>query len=276
MDRGNLIHRILFRLFSDLRREKRLPLKPADREYAEHHLTEVAGEILDDAELRLPVGYAPLWKMEKAYLLSDLKALLTEEFREEMFVPADFEIRFGMPARSSDEGEWSTDRPLRIKLGRSEISLCGQIDRLDLSRDGKRARIVDYKSGTLKVGDDAMDGGQAMQLPVYLSALPLLAPEVSLETSEAILLSTTYGSGFERARFSGEILAGRAKEFHQILSTFLRNLQTGTFPLHPGDQRSNCKVCDFTAICGKGVGRIYERKADDPATANLLALEEIS
>ena len=275
LDRGDLIHRILYLLFSELRREGRLPLRATDRPAVEARLQEIAEGVLDDAEIRLPVGYASLWAMERKTLLSDLQALVAEEFREDAFTPEDFEIRFGMPARSDDEGLLSTDRPLHLRFGRDEIDLCGRIDRLDLSPDRKRARIIDYKTGQLDAGDDQFGGGESIQLPVYLSALALLTPDVSIDASEALLLSTLYGSGFERVHFSGAALQARQEEFHQILATFRRNVSQGIFPPKPGAQNQNCKRCDYSSICGRGIGRVYERKADDPLGSNLRAMEEI-
>lgn len=54
----------------------------------------------------------------------------------------------------------------------------GQIDRVDVTADGRRARVVDYKTGRLPAADD--HGKSAFQLPLYAAvvARELGAPEV--------------------------------------------------------------------------------------------------
>ena len=49
-----------------------------------------------------------------------------------------------------------------------EIKLSGQIDRIDLSGDGKYFLIVDYKTGTAKLNLKKIFGGLSLQLAIYL------------------------------------------------------------------------------------------------------------
>ncbi len=278
MDRGTIVHEILFRLFSRLREEDLLPLKAESKPLLWNHLEEIAGEVFSQVEQSLPLGPQLLWENERDFLLSDLRSLLEAEIREgSLYHPLGFEVRFGMGATTSQEDpELCTDEPLVVETEEGKISLRGRIDRLDITPDRKRARIVDYKTGALRGRrDDRLDGGKAVQLPIYLSTLPLFLKGVPLEQREALLLSTAYGSGFRRVRFSGAALAARWKEFQKVLGAILYGTRRGLFCPRPGDGMENCRFCDFTPVCGRYVGRLYERKSEDPVLAPLREVEEI-
>ncbi|MFH1262454.1 MAG: PD-(D/E)XK nuclease family protein [Pseudomonadota bacterium] len=269
-DRGRILHEILHRLFVDLKRSDLLPLREENRREIDQTLFRIAEEVFVDLETKLPLGPSLLWGTERAFLLSDLRALLDAEIREASnFRPEAFEVPFGTDR--AGEGH-----RVEITVGKERLALRGRIDRIDLSPERRRARIVDYKTGDLKRQKDEMfDRGKGVQLPVYLSALPALYPEVDLAQSEAVLLSTSYGAGFRRVHFSGATLAARQTEFQTILSTVLHGVRSGLFPPFPGEGREHCRACDFSTICGRLVLRIFERKGVTGAVASLSALEEI-
>jgi ATP-dependent helicase/DNAse subunit B len=277
MDRGEVVHQILFHLFTRLKTEQLLPLSLKNRETILSILRMVASEVFDRMSELIPTGHPLLWETERAFLLGDLIALVESEIRNAgEFIPYDFEVRFGMEARSEFEGALSTDRPLTFDLPSGLVELCGRIDRIDLTSDRRRARIIDYKTGSLDaVKNDSFAKGESMQLPVYLSALSVLIPDADLSLSEAHLLSTASGSGMEDVSFSGLMLQARDAEFRQILETTARGIREGFFPMVPGDNQKNCRICDFRDTCGKAVGRIFERKQDDPLLTPFLSIKEI-
>lgn len=277
IDRGEIIHEILFRLYTSLRQQALLPLKLEQRDLIQQHLLETAKKVFSEVVEKLPLGPKLLWETERTFLLADLKALLDLEIRESSnFCPEAFEVRFGMRPTPREDKKLSTDRSVAIKVGEEEIFLHGKIDRIDLSPDRRRARIIDYKSGTLKrQKGEKLEKGKAMQLPIYLSALSVLFTEIDLSQSEALLLSTSYGSGFRRVRFSGSTFVAKQNDFHSILGTVSRGIRSGLYPPFPGKNLENCTFCDFQPICGRSVLRTYERKKDDPAISALRALEEI-
>ncbi|MFH1016774.1 MAG: PD-(D/E)XK nuclease family protein [Pseudomonadota bacterium] len=277
LDRGRLIHRALFRFFSRLKNEERLPLRKEDAPGLRETLRTVAAEVFAEAEQSVPLGHQLLWETERAFLISDLAALLDAELKlSSLFVPYDFEVRFGTPARNEEEGALSTDSPVEIRAREGTIRLKGRVDRVDLSPDGKQARILDYKTGSFdRAHDNAFDNGRSVQLAVYLLSLRVLLPGVDAERSEASLLSTAYGGGFRTVSFSGVALKAREPEFVTILDTVVQGIRAGFFPPNPGSNLKHCQQCDFTRICGSGVGRVFERKEADPAISTLNVLKEI-
>src|SRR3954467_9142905 len=74
--------------------------------------------------------------------------------------------------------------------GASTVFVRGRIDRVDVSRDGSRARVIDYKTGSLPAWKDV--GTRVFQPPLYSRAVfekmgPLALPELRalyLDTSK--------------------------------------------------------------------------------------------
>ncbi len=264
-DRGSIVHDILFRLFSELRQDKLLPLRMENRSTIIKRLNTIAHEVFRKAEATVPLGHRLIWETDQAFLLSDLQAFIDFEMREiTPYLPDDFEVSFG------------EEKPLTFSLGRRTVQIRGVIDRIDLTSDRKKARVIDYKTGSLRrYKDDRFDGGTTLQLPLYLSALPLLYPGIDIHQTEALLWNTGYSSGFERVSFSGAMLEARRKDLIKLLSTMVEGMATGLFIPRPGKDRKNCATCDFTSICGKNIDSVYLRKMEDASASAIVAMEEI-
>ncbi len=71
------------------------------------------------------------------------------------------ERRFG----NGEIAEWASLPLAPLDGGAEVVWIDGQIDRIDVSRDGRRARVVDYKTGRIPAADD--HGKSAFQLPLY-------------------------------------------------------------------------------------------------------------
>lgn len=97
------------------------------------------------------------------------------------------EVPFGNE-RNNLQGEQEIFIDCKVQIPGTDIFVYGYMDRLEISGDGKMARVADYKSG--KTPKDLMsirlDGGNEVQRPIYLYAAKTLLPEV--ETVEAGLL----------------------------------------------------------------------------------------
>ncbi len=152
LDKGTLIHSILWKFFSDLRKERgsSLQLEPKDLE----RLLETANKKFVEFEQMGVTGYSMLWEVEKRSILDNLVDFFNEELNDTEFIPTYFEVRYGMKHLDLQESEISTEEPVPIKLAGKTIHLRGRIDRIDLTRDGKRARVRDYKTGVKDVGSN--------------------------------------------------------------------------------------------------------------------------
>lgn len=93
------------------------------------------------------------------------------------------EVAFGGLAPKSDaDSPWDSATPVEIPGAGFRIN--GYIDRLDLSGDGKRALVRDYKTGRPPREDISLDGGRELQRCLYAFAVKaLLGPDVSISAS---------------------------------------------------------------------------------------------
>ncbi|QOZ33222.1 PD-(D/E)XK nuclease family protein [Bradyrhizobium sp. CCBAU 53421] len=96
------------------------------------------------------------------------------------------EIPFGK-ADPKDDGRdlpWSLNAP--VEIPGTGLLIEGQIDRLDLSGDRSRARVIDYKTGRLgkKMNEVVIKGGAELQRCLYAFAVKtLLGGGVTIEAS---------------------------------------------------------------------------------------------
>jgi RecB family exonuclease len=93
------------------------------------------------------------------------------------------EVAFGGAVPKSEaDSPWDCTTPVEIPGGGFRIN--GYIDRLDLSGDGKRALVRDYKTGRPPKEDIRLDGGRELQRCLYGFAVKaLLGPDVSISAS---------------------------------------------------------------------------------------------
>ncbi|MCR5834768.1 MAG: PD-(D/E)XK nuclease family protein [Selenomonadaceae bacterium] len=120
---------------------------------------------------------------------------LIELDKVSQFHPQIFETGF------NEEGSTRT-------IGDVDIELTGQIDRIDLSNDGKKFLIIDYKTGETTLSLRKIYGGLSLQLVIYLSVANRLA---EMKDSEGVAmlycllkLSTKGGRNDEDAIAEGE------------------------------------------------------------------------
>ena len=95
------------------------------------------------------------------------------------------EVPFGIPdGRGRNDLPWDPSRP--VEIPNTGLAIQGQIDRLDLSGDNRRARVIDYKTGGLnkKMADVVVKGGAELQRCLYAFAVrTLLGPKIDVEAS---------------------------------------------------------------------------------------------
>ncbi|MBZ0262659.1 MAG: PD-(D/E)XK nuclease family protein [Hyphomicrobiales bacterium] len=93
------------------------------------------------------------------------------------------EIPFGMSdQKGRDKLPWDPTRS--VEIPNTGIFIQGQIDRLDLSDDALRARVIDYKTGQLnpKMASVVVNGGSELQRCLYAFAVrTLLGQGVNVE-----------------------------------------------------------------------------------------------
>ena len=93
------------------------------------------------------------------------------------------EVPFGGSEPKTD-GAVPWDAGAAVEIAGAGFNIAGYIDRLDISADGGRALVRDYKTGRVPKDDIVLDGGKELQRCLYAFAVrALLGDEVSIAAS---------------------------------------------------------------------------------------------
>jgi RecB family exonuclease len=268
LDRGSVVHLILERFYRALDGAQRLRgndrIGPADHDY----LDAVAAEVFSDLEADGRTGHPLAWENVRAAILTDLHELVERDqgWRDaEGLVPRRFEQSFGRP---DDEQTWPAVA-VRLMDGRS-VTFGGIIDRVDVDPAGRRALIIDYKTGGSaayrELQQDPVAGGRRLQLAVYAqamrNAIRARGDDADAWQLEAEFRFVTAKGGFQRIGVpDGPDLEAR---LGQVLQWAADGISGGAFPSVPGarDRRSfaNCTYCDYDRVGHTARDEAWERK----------------
>ena len=276
MERGKLVHDILYRFYREY--------KPAQRN-GEKLLTVARGELK-----KLPFVRGLWQELEQEFYLGNdqIKGLFPAFWEYEQHsvlrhrtVPRHFELSFGNflgPDVPADPA--SIPHPLEIKDHEEMFYIKGKIDRVEIS-DGGSLLVVDYKTGSLPSLKD-MWNGQRLQLPIYLKAaqsvLKKLYPALHADggayyllRSEAdidkkiIFIRENHGVGevetnksvqFPSEKFKTDDMPTSLEDLidrtYNFAISYIRQIQQGKFP-HTDDQSKcrepNGKFCQYLPVC---------------------------
>jgi ATP-dependent helicase/nuclease subunit B len=254
-DWGHLYHRAARRLFEWMKEKGWLPVQEERLREIEEQLVKVLdeegrvlaaeGAIVDEALLGPAKGGAR----------SEIVELLQREADDDSgFVPAEFERDY-------------EDLEVEFAPGRT-VTFRGTLDRIDVDGDGRRIRVIDYKTGKLlfKEGEQ-FRGGRELQLALYNRAAHGLHPDH--EVCEAL-----YYHAVSRERFR-QWACPATEEVGETLLEVLRTLddtaRAGVF----APVADTCDFCDFLDLCGSQREARAERKKADPRLRPFLNLREI-
>ena len=275
LDRGTLSHEILERFIDERVQSGNLP--PPGEPWGEsdrERLMIIAAQSFRDAEARGVTGKRLLWDMAKTEILSDLEAFLETDSglrRANETADVKVETRFGFGGDTIEVAEPETG-----------INFRGMIDRMDISSDGQRVLVVDYKTGSAEpyrgLEVDPIDQGRRLQLGVYSLAARALFPD-------ATTVSAAYWFSTNRGRFQLVPAAhfnitdeSVAERFREGVTSIVNGINAGLFPANPGPPGrygpSNCQYCDFDAICPTRRSDLWERKKSDNVLSGYLQLAE--
>jgi RecB family exonuclease len=130
--------------------------------------------------------------------------------------------------------------------GGALVWIDGQIDRVDVSADGKVARVVDYKTGRLPAADD--HGRSAFQLPLYAA---VVARALACETVEAAYVSVRPRGVVEeqpRAAEERRALGARRDEIAAAARRVILSMWKGEVTPRPA-KAGLCVRCDARDVC---------------------------
>jgi ATP-dependent helicase/DNAse subunit B len=258
LDRGVLIHDILYRFLNRLKEKGRLPLRSQKPDFLSSLLIELAEIVLKRFELENATGFPLLWSVQKEQIMEDLRGFLEAELaEEEAFSPFHLETDFSCPFEL-DGGERLTFR--------------GRIDRIDLDNAGRRARVIDYKTGRpTAIEDGEFKGGEALQLPIYLCAATSLLKDV--EVVEADYYFVTRAAEYRKTPFTRKDWPGKLTTLRKITGALIQGMRQGLFVARP----SSCSRggCLYPWLCTPAAEVLYERKSQDPKIRFFEGIKEI-
>ena len=252
-DKGTLVHEVLDAFFKSQQARGRPAVgetwTPADRE----ELLALLEQELDRTRQRGRTGLDIFASHEARRMRAELAAFL------------DFDTAFRLETGA---------RPVAFEYALPQqeyggIVMRGVVDRIDATPDGRRAWVLDYKTGSPRAYEGMKDGnplagGTRLQLPVYLAAVP------DAEEAHALYWFISSNGGFERQEFDAS--PENRDLFDRTLASILAGLRAGAFPPVPGDEDTrpgwsyaNCTYCDFDRLCSTRRADELQSKLEDPA-----------
>lgn|GEM_PF-1350454 len=258
-EKGNLMHEVLEEVL--LRGVKEGWLKERDLEQARKVLGEETQRIFKRFEKEGVPGSLALWQWSQFILSRDLEKVLQEVLEDPDWTPLDFEKAFG---RSGQVEVVFSTPAVAFKLE-------GFMDRVDVSTDGKRLRVVDYKSGSnLGFKKNSVKEGTKIQMPLYLWACRTLYP--NLKPEQAVYEFITAKGGYGSTAFDATDWNKVKEPLKVLLTTASQAVEQGLFPA----AAKACERCDFRLLCGPGAEKRGEKKREDMKVKDYFELEELS
>ena len=263
LERGSLVHGILEQFIKEAMDagapSPREGWTPLQRE----RLREIAQEEFREAERKGVTGRRVLWEVAQQDILQDLERFLDddEQYRaDEGMQPRHAEYAFGFDGP-----------PVAMALpDGGEVRFRGFIDRVDVARDGLRAVVMDYKTGSSRqyaqMKDDPLMAGKRLQLPVYAMAVrETLLPDAALR-AEYWFISAN--GGYTRVPVTLDTVEA---QFRSMVQAIAEGVRGGVFPANPGPSGfggpENCRYCDFQRICPTNKLALWARKGDSTQAA---------
>jgi ATP-dependent helicase/nuclease subunit B len=273
--KGSVVHKVLERFLREHAGDK---LLSCPWETLRARLEEQGRQILEEAR---PAGLPDLlWEIERDEILETLKNWLAFEKNRaaDGLLPAWLERPFGTFSLKE------TTPSLIIRTAGHQFDFRGRIDRIDLSRDGKHARVIDYKTEKIpkpmtNERRTPLMAGERIQIAIYREAIASMKDLGKLELVEGEYLHLKSDEGGPvPVAFTNEELLDSGTRLGAILEILAKGIEGGVFFARTkGMIRPNghCKFCDFLPICGKDREQREERKANDPAVLNFLKAQEV-
>lgn len=178
---GDLVHLVLDRALRDL--EAGGGLAAADAGTIEAAVARATQAVAGDWESERPVPPAVIWSRT----LDDARVMAARAltYGDDVLPGARAygEVPFGGSDPKSDaQTPWDASAPVTIPD--TGFNIAGYIDRLDISGDGKRALVRDYKTGRPPRGDIRLNGGRELQRCLYAFAVKaLLGEDIAISAS---------------------------------------------------------------------------------------------
>ena len=220
---GDFVHRILEQAVNIL--EANGGFGRADATRIEQAIAEAMAAIADTWEREQPVPPPVIWRsaLERAKGLA--LVALTHPLEPLPKQKSWTEIPFGT-LEAAARNDLPFDPARKVEIPGAGVFIQGHIDRLDLSGDGSRARVIDYKTGKprAKMAEIMIDGGGELQRCLYAFAVKtLLGQKIEIE---AALLYPRAEEG-EQALFPLQDIDATLEQLAGAIALARRNMEAG-------------------------------------------------
>ena len=265
LDRGSLVHEILFELLTELRERDLVPIAPGNFSQVREALDKVLARVAADYRDKLAPAIARVWEDGIAGIRADLLESLRLETTRAPYKPWKLELAFGLTDKGGRDTS-SSAQPVALDCG---ITLRGSIDLVEEGPDGT-LRATDHKTGKQRQKPGSVvGGGESLQPVFYALALEKLFP----------------GRKVAGGRLSYCTSAGEFKEVMVPLDRFARDaadkvaaalgeaLTKGFLPAAPGKEA--CRYCDYRPVCGPWEEERTRKKTDRGELDLLKALRRL-
>ena len=265
---GNIVHEILERFASN--RDS-----SSDLDEQRRVLSEVAEKVFSEFKRDQIFANSKIYELETRRIDRDLvrwleaEAGILGEIPDETFA----EWRFGFEGLKVVKLDTAIGNSIRFR---------GVVDRIDVSRNGKHAKVIDYKTGSSSYFTDVESDGTArgtkLQLALYSLAARQMMP--SVEDVEAFFWFV-FGTGATTIRPMAKLEGDKAiKALERVADVVSKGVQHGNFPARPGSRQSqvrswhNCRQCSYTDSCTVDRLEGWQRIRGDAGIEDYSAMAE--
>ena len=266
IEMGNLLHSIFFEFFTWLRNEG-IKLHSCSEDLfssAVKKIFEIAEAEISSMPFSSPLSFYEREKIlgiEGKQINSILfKLIKYERENYDGYEPSYFEMPFGNVDREKSESELGSESSVSM----NGVKLKGKIDRIEINKDDKHLRIVDYKLSGKKPTREELQRGLSLQLPVYLAAAEQIIFEKfeeKLVPAEMVIYSLKYNAddlkkdkvrlGSKKADDEIALTSELLETTRNYIAEYAAYIGKGIFPLSPHPERDKivCQYCGLKAIC---------------------------
>jgi|GEM_PF-619357 ATP-dependent helicase/nuclease subunit B len=283
---GTLIHDVLEK-FTLWRMESKTDVPPKTEQ--ESWLRTAAESHIEALKDDTPGRSDGAWKIE----LSRAWLILRQWLRREPVTAGQPDMRqieaeFAFGGSGSGSSDSGTGPAVEVRTASGAVvKFRGQVDRVDISDDGSRIIVYDYKSGSnaaySKLDSDPVKKGTKLQLPLYSKAVAHKYPGTDISASYWFVREPGRAqlkpspNDYDSTRADSALTAA--------VGTIVEGIEQGVFPARPGDPSGgwgessekfeNCMFCEYARVCPKSKARLWDsKKTSDPALESYLKLAE--
>jgi len=253
LQRGSLVHEVLFELLVGLRDDGRLPLRAEDFDEARDRLDAVVERVAARFRDELAPAIDRVWDDGIASIRADVREWLVRAVEPSPWTPWKFELSFGLSDRRAQDPA-SILEPVTIDAG---VKLRGSIDLVERHTDGA-LRATDYKTGKARAKPDAViGGGETLQPVLYALALERMFPEHRVAGGR--LYYCTSSGEYKQVDIQLDQYARNAAA--EVVTIISDAIAKGFLPAAPAERA--CEYCDYRPVCGPHEEQRTAKKSRD-------------